>query len=177
MPRDAVREPFHPPVCGVPAHDSRVLEVADEHVAAGTQSQSEAEAPRRADYFEPGARRVDPIDLAQLATAPHAAVGVDGDALGMVEARLGRRAVVEHRQAGRVRRGTAASLLPPPSASPGPPWRPPPAKRASSGFLRSPSRGPPQAEQVANTTPARSSGATGSGKEPVRWVASTSGRG
>src|SRR5215813_2065252 len=105
MPRDAVREPFHPPVCRVPAHDSRVLEVADEHVAAGTQSQSEAEAPRRADYFEPGARRVDPIDLAQLATAPHAAVGVDGDALGMVEARLGRRAVVEHPAGGEVQKG------------------------------------------------------------------------
>src|SRR4051812_33265082 len=61
------------------------LRAAQEGAAGRVNPHPEAEAACRAALLESPPPRVEPIDLPALAAAPHVAVSVDGDALGVVE--------------------------------------------------------------------------------------------
>jgi hypothetical protein len=80
---------FHP-------EHGRVLEVTHVQVLGFVvERHPQAEPARRRDLGERPTVRIEPVDLSALATAPHAALGMHGDAFRMVELRIGERAVVE----------------------------------------------------------------------------------
>ena len=72
-----------------------MLQVAHEAVAGGVEGDAEGEAVRRAHALDLAAVGGDAQQFAELVAAPDRAVGVDGDAFGMSDARVGEDAVEE----------------------------------------------------------------------------------
>ena len=94
----AVGEPLDPAGAHVQPEDGRVPLIADEEMlAAPIERHPEAEAVGGRDLLDRPPVRIEPEDLSALAAAPHAAVRMDRDALGVVELGIVQGPVEEHR--------------------------------------------------------------------------------